>query len=91
METQLFSRNAREGVSGNRPTRSDDGRAHKRKEGKRMEIKQIEKILRLHGVPYRIAGARISADSMEAGTEIFEKVEDLTGYTLQQLRDWLGY
>jgi hypothetical protein len=56
-----------------------------------MEIKQIEKVLKLHSVPYRIVDDRIYADSMIAGTEVFENIEDLTGYTMQQLRDWLGY
>ena len=51
----------------------------------------IRKILENHGVPCYEQNGRIFADSMYAHMELFEQVEDLTGYTKQQLLNWLGY
>ncbi len=56
-----------------------------------MPIKKIAHILDLHCVPYFIEDDHIYADSMIAFAAIFEEVEDLTNYTLVQLRSWLGY
>lgn len=56
-----------------------------------MSINSIAKILTAHSVPYFVSGARIYADSMEAFTAPFEKIEDLTGYTRSELYAWLGY
>lgn len=56
-----------------------------------MNIERIAEILTLHSVPYRIEGGRIYADTMAAGSTLFEEVEDLTGYTRSQLYAWLGY
>lgn len=49
--------------------------------------KDIARALKNHYVPYYIKNERIFADDM-SGTNTYE---DLTGYTLQKLRDWLGY
>ena len=56
-----------------------------------MKLSTICKILDAHGVPYRIRDGRIEADSMEAYTETFEEVEDVTDFTRTELFDWLGY
>lgn len=58
---------------------------------KKLTISQVAKVLDMHSVPYRIENGRIYADSMEAYTELFAKMIDLTGYTKRQLFDWLGY
>ncbi len=56
-----------------------------------MENLAIEKILKAHSVPYYEKNGRIFADSMLAGTEIFEEVEDVTGFSKKKLYEWLGY
>lgn len=56
-----------------------------------MSNEKISKILTLHSVPHYIQNENIFADTMEANTEEFEKVENLTGYNKNQLYDWLGY
>lgn len=56
-----------------------------------MAVERIAKVLDAHSVPYRIESGRILADSMIAGTELFEEVEDLTDYSRTELYDWLGY
>lgn len=56
-----------------------------------MPITEIAAVLDRHGVPWYIEGIRIYADTMAAFTIPFEEVEDLTGYTLEDLRAWLGY
>lgn len=58
---------------------------------KTMDNKRIARILEAHNIPYYCEGGRIYADTMEAGTEKLEHVEDLTGYSVKALRDWLGY
>lgn len=58
-----------------------------------MTIKTIAQILDLHSVPYSIKNNRIYATAFYTlgdGTS-GEEIEDVTGYTLKQLRDWLGY
>ena len=52
-----------------------------------VRTKDIARVLKAHYVPYYIKNERIFADDM-TGTNTYE---DLTGYTLQALRDWLGY
>lgn len=56
-----------------------------------MTITKIARLLANHGVPYKIAGERILADSMIAGTGLFEITEDVTDWSLRKLLDWLGY
>lgn len=56
-----------------------------------MGNRQIERILEAHNIPHYSEGGRIYADTMEAGAGKLEHVEDLTGYSVQALRDWLGY
>lgn len=56
-----------------------------------MSVFQISRVLEGHGVPFYIQGNRIFADSMVAFTAIFEEVVDVTNYTPEQLRAWLGY
>ena len=56
-----------------------------------MTEKQITTTLRQHSVPYMIQNGRILADSMEAGTALFQATVDVTNYTKGQLYAWLGY
>ena len=56
-----------------------------------MNPETIKRILDNHGVPYYTNGGSIYADSMEAGTALFEKVENVTAWTRSQLYTWLGY
>ena len=62
-----------------------------RQKGTAMTITKIARLLTNHGVPYKIVGERILADSMIGGTELFEITEDVTGWSLRKLLDWLGY
>ena len=57
----------------------------------KLDTKTIHRILNQHSVPNYIEGNRVLADSMEGGTAVFEKVVDLTGMTLSELKWWLGY
>lgn len=56
-----------------------------------MTEKQITNILKQHSVPYMIQDGRILADSMIAFTPLFSETVDVTNYTLNQLKSWLGY
>lgn len=56
-----------------------------------MDIKTITAILNRHSVPYMIQGGRVLADSMQAFTPLFSETVDITDYTLNQLKSWLGY
>lgn len=56
-----------------------------------MDQSKIIKILDAHSVPYYESNGRIYADSMLSGTELFEKVENVTDWTCEMLFDWLGY
>lgn len=56
-----------------------------------MEIARIGKILKMHYVPFKILNDRIYADSMIAGTYIFEKTVDMTDKTLSEIYEFLGY
>lgn len=56
-----------------------------------MTIEYIIKVLCQHSIPFKIEGNRIYADSMFAGTETFEQVEDVTDWTKSELYAWLGY
>lgn len=56
-----------------------------------MSNEKIKKILKEHSIPFLEKDGRIYADSMLAGTKVYEICEDLTGYTNDQLYCWLGY
>ena len=56
-----------------------------------MKNEKIANILDKHYIPYFEQEGRICADSMLGGTDIFEEVEDLTGYSYKKLMAWLGY
>lgn len=56
-----------------------------------MSIEKIGKILALHYVPFKILNGRIYADSMIAGTDIFEQIEDMTEKSPSEIYEWLGY
>lgn len=51
----------------------------------------IGKILKEHSIPYFEKNGKIFADTMLAGTELFEEVEELTGISREKLYKWLGY
>ena len=57
----------------------------------KMNINFIAKILKQHSIPFFIKSDEIFADSMIAGTKVFEEVENVTNFTVAQLRSWLGY
>ena len=56
-----------------------------------MAITTIRAILDAHGIPNFIGAGRIYADSMIAGTALFDELEDLTDYTRAELYAWQGY
>lgn len=56
-----------------------------------MTAYEITRILKAHGVRYYVKDGNIYADSMESGTAIFEKVENVTEWNRIKLRNWLGY
>lgn len=56
-----------------------------------MENKKILSVLRNHNVPCYEHDGRVYADTMTSGKPVFEEVDDLTGYTFSQIREWLGY
>ena len=56
-----------------------------------MTTEQIIRILSAHSVPFYTENNRIYADSGEGGTELFEKVVDVTDWDKQHLYHWLGY
>lgn len=56
-----------------------------------MTSEKIIKILKDHGVPYKVEGNQILADSMISGTKLFEKTENVTTWTRAELLTWLGY
>lgn len=51
----------------------------------------IKQILKNHGVPHYERDGNVYADSMESGTELFEKVVDVTLWSRTELFRWLGY
>lgn len=57
----------------------------------KLSNKRIARILRAHNVPHYIRNGRIYADTMESFKRRFESVDDLTGYTQDELKNWLGY
>lgn len=60
--------------------------------GKELQnIRTIRRILDAHSIPHYVKDGRIYADSMIAGTEKFECVEDCTDWSRQELFSWLGY
>lgn len=57
-----------------------------------LSIEQITRILRMHDVPSMVTfDGRVLADTMKPGTKRLEETEDVTDFTPQQLKDWLGY
>lgn len=56
-----------------------------------MDNLQIKKVLDAHSIPNYIADGHIFADSMISGTKEFEQVEDVTGWNMKKLYQWLGY
>ena len=56
-----------------------------------MRISELIKILDLHNVPYYTENGSIYVDSMLSGTDVFENVGEVTGWSRQQLYAWLGY
>lgn len=52
---------------------------------------RISRILKNHYIPHYEKDGRIYADCMYAGEPLFKYVDDLTGFTVKKLRDWLGY
>lgn len=56
-----------------------------------LTLAQIAAVLDRHSVPWYVSAGHIYADTMTAFSQTFEHVKDLTGYTLPQLRAWLGY
>lgn len=56
-----------------------------------MENKKILSILKSHNVPCYEHDGRVYADTMISSKPVFAEVDDLTGYTLEQIREWLGY
>lgn len=56
-----------------------------------MTKQLIEIILKNHGIPYYINNGRVYADDMESYSEPFENVTDVTDFTTEQLKTWLGY
>jgi len=59
---------------------------------KTFTTEELTRILRMHDVPAIVTpDGRVLADTMRAGTKRFEETVDVTDYTQQQLKDWLGY
>lgn len=56
-----------------------------------MTIKQIEKILNNHSVPFYTKDGKVYADSMLADTDVFENVVNVTNWSKTKLFQWLGY
>lgn len=56
-----------------------------------MLINEVKRILKSHGVPYYEKNGNIYADSMISGTELFEKVENVTEWNRIKLLNWLGH
>lgn len=56
-----------------------------------MTIERIANILEKHHIPHYVQNGRIYADNMESFTELFSRVTDVTGYTMNDLKNWLGY
>lgn len=51
----------------------------------------ISRILDTHNIPHYIESGRLYADTMECGTRLYERTEDLTGISKNDLYLWLGY
>ena len=56
-----------------------------------MSNLQIRKILDAHNIPNYEKNNCIYADSMIAETEVFECVENMTGWSKKLIFEWLGY
>ena len=56
-----------------------------------MRNEAIRKILEDHSIPCYEKDGHIFADTMIAGSSVFEDVEDLTGCTRKQIYEWIGY
>lgn len=56
-----------------------------------MTLQRIEYILTNHSIPYYIENGRVYADDVASYSEVFESVTDVTDFTTEQLKAWLGY
>lgn len=56
-----------------------------------MENRKIKRILDAHSVPNFEKEGRIYADSILAGSDLLEDLEDMTGWSMERLRAWIGY
>ena len=56
-----------------------------------MPKEKICKILDLHSVPWFERDGQVFADSMDAYTELFESVVNVTSWSKAKLYAWLGY
>lgn len=53
--------------------------------------KRLINVLKNHNVPYYERKGRVYADTMISCKSLFEEVDDLTDYTIEQVLEWLGY
>jgi len=56
-----------------------------------MSNTAISRILDVHNIQYYIENGRLYADTMEGGTQPYERTEDLSGISKSDLYLWLGY
>lgn len=56
-----------------------------------MKVETIERILKLHGVPFKIENGKIYADLMHSNKKELEEVIDVTEYSQKELFEFLGY
>ncbi len=57
-----------------------------------MTIKQLTRVLELHGITYEIIGNKVIAeDSYSINGILHTDPIDLTGIEREKLFDWLGY
>lgn len=56
-----------------------------------MNNAAISRILDAHNIPHYIKNGRLYADTMECGTQLYERTEELTGISKSDLYLWLGY
>lgn len=56
-----------------------------------MTIEYIKKVLENHYIPYYVENNNVYADTMEAFTSVFVKVENISRMTKTEFYKWLGY
>ena len=56
-----------------------------------MSIDNKIKVLKDHGVPYKMENEKLIVDSMIAFTKTFEQTEDATNWSKNKLYGWLGH